>query len=337
MNALQKMPAVISLGAGVSQLPLIERAKNAGYSVIAIDRDETAVGFSKADERVLVSTHDTDRVLEAVRSLQSRYHFDGVVARVGERALYTAAAVAQMLHLPGLTEGVVRLATEKSALREWCAAHQIRAPKGVRLTSRGTSVPLDLAYPMVVKPDMTINGKEGITVVKSRDDVSDAISAASSASDNGLIEIEEYITGSDVSCLFVVSAGDAKVVTYWDELVDVEKSGLIRGRGVSVPTKAPEPAQQRMENVAAAIAAAFPVAHALLIASFRIGQDTNPYLIELHADLGGDGIADMLLPQANPEFDYFGLALSVACDKELASSCPVFAPAVMKDGVVQML
>lgn len=335
---IQKISAVISLGAGVSQMPLIERARQKGYRVIAVDRDETAVGFAGADERVLVSTHDTVAVIEALRALQSRYDFAGVVARVGERALYTAAAIAREFNLRGLTDDLVRVATEKSVLRQWCAEHQVLAPRGTKWSPTDpVDTPPALRAPLVVKPDATVNGKEGITVLKSPASLPVAIATASRASANGSVEVEEFIEGIDASCLFLASDGKADVITYWDELVEVTADGSIQGKGASVPTRVSERAKQYMAESAAVLAAQFPAVQALLIGSFRVGTDDRPYCIELHADLGGDSIADTLLRRALPEFDYFGLAVSVACEDHPRISRSIPRPTVMKDGILKNL
>ncbi|GAI54291.1 unnamed protein product, partial [marine sediment metagenome] len=112
----QEFETIICLGAGISQLPLIQAARHRGYSVIAIDRDPDAPGFSLADTKIMESTYNTAKVLNALHSLEKRHYFSGLVARTSGPALKTAAAIAEEFHLPGLSREIVPLATEKSKL-----------------------------------------------------------------------------------------------------------------------------------------------------------------------------------------------------------------------------
>ena len=44
--------ALICLAAGKSQLPVIEKAKSLGYTIVAIDRNREADGFKYADYKI---------------------------------------------------------------------------------------------------------------------------------------------------------------------------------------------------------------------------------------------------------------------------------------------
>ena len=65
---------IMILGAGILQLPAIQKAKEMGLEVIAVDMDEDAAGFPYADVAVKESTIDTPKVLEAARKL----NIDGI-------------------------------------------------------------------------------------------------------------------------------------------------------------------------------------------------------------------------------------------------------------------
>ena len=57
---------LVCLGAGKSQVPVINAAKNLGYSVIAVDIDADAPGFNSADVAFNFSTHDPDSIINAL-------------------------------------------------------------------------------------------------------------------------------------------------------------------------------------------------------------------------------------------------------------------------------
>lgn len=332
--SFKKTSAIVSLGAGISQVPLIESARKKGYAVIAVDRDARAPGFLQADERVEVSTYDTKRVLEALALLRKGYELKGVIARASGRALFTASAIARRFRLPGMTGRLVALGTEKSMLRAWCAKNKLPAVRGVRAAAPAGVLKAKLRWPLIVKPDFTLVGKKAIARIKTPAELPGAFAAARKASGNGRVEVEEYIDGFDASCLFFLHGARAQVITFWDEMITVDARGRVHGRGARMPSAVIRTAAERkIRRIIFNFAKHLPGEHALLTISFRVDKRGDPYVMELHADLGGDDIAETLLPRANPEFDYFSLAVSVACGKTIPKTRAPFLPASISSTV----
>ena len=104
---MTRLSALISLGAGPHQLPLIDAAQELGLEVVAIDGSERAPGLWRVLWPVLESTHDTDAVVEELRELEDDVDFKGVVCRSTGKALETAVVLARTFGLRGLTSEVV--------------------------------------------------------------------------------------------------------------------------------------------------------------------------------------------------------------------------------------
>lgn len=65
------MKKIMILGASILQLPAIEKAKEMGLAVIAVDMNPEAVGFSVDDVvKEVISTIDTEAVLERLRGIR---------------------------------------------------------------------------------------------------------------------------------------------------------------------------------------------------------------------------------------------------------------------------
>ena len=305
--------AVVSIGAGRSQLPLIVSARSMGFQVVAVDREPGAPGFGHADVALTMSTHDTDGVVRAVRGLRREYDFRGVLARTtAPEALSTAAAVSRDLGVAGLTPELVRISTEKSKLREFGHVNGLRVPRGTRVGPEWVAA-AQIHLPALVKPDVTRVGKAGVRLCAEPANTAGYVNEAMKASANGCAEVECYLEGIDCSCLCVAGEGRALVVAWWDELVGIDSEDRVVALGVSVPSIIEGTGSQReAERAAAGLAGCFPTVHALLILSFRVTMVGVPHIIEVHSDLGGDLIADVLLPAANPGFDFFELAVQVA-------------------------
>lgn len=306
-------PAVVSIAAGSDQLPLIQCARRMGFRVVAVDRDPGAPGFAHADVMVTKSTHDTDGVVGALRELRGGYDFRGVLARTSApEALMTAAAVSKELGVAGLTPEVIRVSTEKSMLREFAALNGMPVPRGVRVSPEQIPV-TEIRLPAIIKPDVTRVGKANVRLCTHPADIAAYVSEAAKASANGYAEVQSYVEGIDCSCLFLVRQGRALVITWWDELVGIDSRDQVVALGVSVPSViGGTGAQTEAEGVVAALAGCHPTLEALLLLSFRVTMGGAPHMIEMHSDLGGDLIADVLLPAANPAFDFFELAVQVA-------------------------
>ena len=232
-----------------------------------------------------------------------------------------------MINLPGLTKDIIPLATEKSELRKFCKKHNFNMPNGLSI-GREQKFEINLNYPIIIKPDYPLIGKKDITVVYRPVDLSKFIYSACDSSSNGFAEIEEYIEGIDTSVLFRMANGNVEILTFWDELIGVNKYSQICGLGVGIPsvifnteTRAKvetfilEFADKLNKNL-----------NTLLILSLRINTKGDIFIIELHADLGGDLIADILLPTSNPEFDFFRLVISNALNIKTNECFTKFSP-----------
>jgi len=338
----QEIETIICLAAGTSQHPLIKAAKHAGFMVVAIDRDPEAPGFSIADKKIIESTYDTDKVLKALYALEKKHHFRGLLARTSGPALKTAAAIAEEFNLPGLSSDIIPLATEKSKLREFCEGHGILMPKGQKISQTKELDP-HLSLPLIVKPDLPLIGKKDVRLVYKPSDLEIAMEYALKSSGNGFVEVEEYIDGIDVSALFLLKHGHITIVHYWDELIGLTDENFIKGIGVNVPSVIQSTnVSFDVKNVIELFGQRFKEINALLILSFRIDFSGKPYLIEMHCDLGGDLIADVLFSAAFPDFDFFNMALEVAINKDIhpirsktIPTCLIYAVSQFADMVMQ--
>ena len=56
--------SIVCLAAGKSQTPLIRKAKSLGYLIVAVDRDESAIGMKYADTKICQSTYDAEAIIK---------------------------------------------------------------------------------------------------------------------------------------------------------------------------------------------------------------------------------------------------------------------------------
>lgn len=196
--------------------------------------------------------------------------------------------------------------------------------------------------PLIVKPDLPLIGKKDVRVVWKLSDLELAVKSAIQSSGNGFAEVEKYIDGVDVSALFLSRYGETKIVSYWDELIGLTDDNFIKGIGVSVPSVIEVSNMSSVvKNAIKTFSQNFSEINALIILSFRIDFSGDPYLIEMHGDLGGDLIADVLFPAAFPDFNFFDMALEVAIgnnilqNSEVIPTCLIYNVTQFADELIQ--
>jgi len=326
---VKKNSALICLAAGRSQIPLLKAAHSMGFNIIAIDRESDAPGFIFATERIICSTYNSDEVIRNLEEFSDLYDFHGLLARASGPALKTAAYISKKYQITGFTSEFSHLATEKSKIREFCIQNQLPFPKGKKCQVSGKTEN-DLPFPVLVKPDLPLIGKKNISIVDKDSELPAAIQTACEVSGNGMAEIEKYISGFDTSVMFHAYSGNSRIITFWDELVGLTKDGGIIGLGVSLPSIVEGSIiEERIRKIVSSFCKLNPLVDALLILSFRVDMTGDPYIIELHADLGGDLIADILFPVAMSGFDFFRLVVQIALNQDFSLPQTRVTPTVL--------
>jgi hypothetical protein len=305
---------IICLGSGYSQIPLIKIAKKMGMKVIVIDQDANSPGFKLSNLQINESLEDIDKVIFELKKFQSKYKFVGVVARTTGKSLYLAAKISSVFKLSGITNDLIDISIKKSTLRDFCKKNKIPFPKGIRVKNQKELK--TISYPIIVKPDYSIKGKFGISKCKNSNELKKYFEHHI-PSQNNQFEVQSYVDGIDCGCICWANYGKSKILTWLDELVGIDNHDKIIGIGVNIPSVIKKTKiLSKIEKIVEIIVKKFPQVNSILLISFRISFDGIPYLIEIHADLGGDLIAEKLLPLANSNFDFFKFAINVSLNKK---------------------
>jgi biotin carboxylase len=206
---------VLVLGASVSQLAAIRRARELGLWVVAVDGDPDAIGFTEADVAEAVDFSDVPAVIELAR----RHRVDGVVAISSDRAVPVAAAVAESLGLPGLSSEVALRMTDKGYMRERLAEAGITQP-AFTLIDADTDLESALEVvgtPAVVKP-VDSGGQRGLYLLETVEELRNVLPGTLSYSRAGRAILERFVAGSELNVMAVVDGGEPRVLTLSDRL-----------------------------------------------------------------------------------------------------------------------
>jgi biotin carboxylase len=276
--------------AGYWQIPVILKAKELGYYVIATDSNPNAEGVEYADEFYNINSLDTDSLI----NIAVLRNISGVIAEQTDIAVKTAAEIAQALGLRGIGTEVAFKATNKSEMRDICSKAGIPIPKYGCVSSIDDAILIanEIGFPVIIKPTDSQSSK-GVAKVNDIFELKKCFDEAMSHSYEGRVLIEELLIGIESSVEAYVKNGVSKVL------------------GISEKTKSMPPYSfdlrliypARFSNkllkelidlnqlVTNAINIPFGISHAEFIITKK-----GIYLLEIAARGCGSGVASILIP-----------------------------------------
>lgn len=217
------MKRILLLGGSAQQVVAIETAKKLGYYTILCDFLEDNPGRTVADKFFLVSTTDKEKVLEVAQN----ENINGIIAYASDPAAPTAAFVAEKMGLPTNPYTSVETLCNKDKFRQFLYKNGFNTPVAKGYTDKEDALhdTDKFSLPVIIKP-VDSSGSKGATVLRTWDELSEAIDFAFSFSRTKRIIIEEfiekkhkYLVGGD---LFIV---DGQVVLWG--LMNCHRDGMV--------------------------------------------------------------------------------------------------------------
>ena len=305
---------LLVLGAGAAQLGLLEAAAARDVTVIAVDRDPSAVGFAFADERAVISSEDEQSVERLARARE----IDGIVSPGADWPVGIAARIAERLGLPHpIDAATAALATTKTRQRERFAAAGVLQPK--TFSADDPAIP----FPCVVKaPDR--QGQRGLTLVEEPQHLASAVQAAAAESRGGGVLVEELIDGPELTVNAVSVAGDFRVLTVTDRQ-------LAEAPAFGVALAHTWPSVHRTEPVveaARAAVAALGIENGTSYTQIRLGPDGRAYVVEVAARLGGGHDAELCRAAIGVDLNDLAVSFALGDPIEPRGSEPQLLPSV---------
>ncbi len=283
----EKAPTVLVVGAGVLQAPLIERARQRGCRVVAVDRNPNAPGFAFAHVAAPIDTSDVEAVVELARAESA----DGVLTVGSDVALPAVSAVARELGFVGPSGRAVTLARDKAA--QWELFRKLGAARRqcvAATTLEGlVAAAGSLRFPVVVKPTDGAGGRGG-RVVREQQEVAKSVEVAVAASRAGRALVEEFVEGSDHTAEAFVLDGRRCFGVITDK--ELGPPGLVP-REHAVPTGLSADAQVAVWDAVDALCQEIGLEWGPLDVDFKMTAH-GPELLEFAPRLGGNELPRLL-------------------------------------------
>jgi biotin carboxylase len=206
---------VLFVGAGRHQRRAIQRAKELGLRVAAVDRNPDALGLREADISKVVDYADPSAVLKAV----ARLRIDGVLTVSADSAVPAVAAIAEARGLPGIGVETAHRMTHKVAMRRQLAEAGVPQPRFAALRTIGERHRAldEVGLPAVLKPADS-GGQRGVFRIESLDDVEAHLHEAIANSPTGEAILEEFVDGTEMNGIVIARGGEPVTLTLSDRL-----------------------------------------------------------------------------------------------------------------------
>jgi biotin carboxylase len=300
----ERRRSLLVLGAGAAQLGLLETASAHGVWTAVCDRDPAAPGFAFADRRCIVSTDDES----AIERLAAALPLDGVIAAGTDTPVAIAARIADKLGLAHpISPATALLATSKLRQREALAESGVPQPSWEAVGGDGET---ELEPPLVVKP-ADRSGRMGLTFVEHRSELERALRRARDATRSGVVIVEEYVDGPEVTVAGFVAAGDFIPLAVMDRI-----SGDA-GQGVPLGYVWPSRHAEASVEVTRRAVGALGIDDGPTTTRLRISRG-GPEVIDVAARLGAGHESELVELVTGVELT--GLALAAALGQPIAAS-----------------
>ena len=287
------MKKIFILGASMLQVPAIQKAKEKGLYVYALDYDPEAAGIAYADEFLCISTIDKDKVLQAARE----YRPDYIITSTSDMPVRTVAWVNEQLGRENdiAPEDAV-CATDKAAMRRRMQEEGVPIPEFHVICSAQELKKIAglMGERFIIKPADNAASR-GVYLIDKKDqpDYDKIYDFAHQYSRSGEVLIEEFMTGPEVSVESFTVEDETHILTITDK--KVTEIPFFVETGHTEPSRLSAEIQEDIKRVAAGAIRALHLHNGPTHTEIKVTPG-GAKLVEIAARLGGDFITSRLVP-----------------------------------------
>lgn len=283
---------LLVLAAGILQVPIIKRAHEMGYYVIAADGDPNACGLQYADKAIVVNITSEEEMLRVAREED----IDGVIHPCSEVSMSVMGRINDELGLSGITKEQAIRATNKHLMREAFEKGGAPSPKSILTDSAEDAwnhLQNDFQTNAILKPSRN-SGSRGIAKVArdiNKEDFVRLYNVALNESRDQSVLIEQFIEGPEFSIEIIVWNGIVNVLTVTDKKTTGAPHFVELGH--NQPSCRTSKEIEILKAAAVAGVKALGVNNCACHAEAKL-QGGKAYLMEIGARMGGDFISTVL-------------------------------------------
>lgn len=286
------MKRILILGAGETNMPIIEKCRDMGLYTIATDYDKEAPGLREVDKAYVIDTLDKEKTLEIAISEE----IDGIIT-ISDYPVNTIAYVCERLDLPGLSSMAAEKSTNKYLQRKLLREKGLNAPNFKQFDQfhQVSEAIKNWNYPLIVKP-LDSSASRGVSVIRNFSQCKEAFVEAKSFSKTDKVLIEEFIEGKEYSIESLTQDGVTHIIAITEKFIMEDSKYFVEERHI-VPAALEQSQKEEISAYVLNIIAAFGIDNSATHTEVKLTR-SGPVLIELGARVGGDFITSDLVPLA---------------------------------------
>lgn len=297
------------LAAGLLQVPVIKKAREMGYYVIALDDDPVAPGMKLANKAIVPGGLVNE---EKVLSIAREEQVDGVIHPCSEVCMHVMGRINDELHLSGISRETALRATNKHLMREAFEAYGAPSPKSYCTddVEEGFRLYQSIGGKAILKPSRN-SGSRGIAEIEpglSKGAFAPLFERSKSESRDASVMIEQFIEGPEFSVEIIVWHGTVNVLQVTDK--KTTEAPYFVELGHSQPSQFPVEIVEKIKAAAVTGVKALEVNNCACHAEVKY-ENGMAYIMEIGARLGGDFISTELT-HLSTGIDMVAAAINVA-------------------------
>lgn len=278
---------IVILGAGEGQLPLIHRAKDAGWHIIVVSPKGDYPGFALADECCYADISDKEALLAIAQTHQA----EAIATDQTDVSVPALHYVAETMHLPHIEcENIYRFQL-KSLMRQVCAEAGLPTiPYAVVTTIEEASQFMNRLAPaaVIIKP-VDSQGSRGVQRVNTIAELKEAWIETIRYSKSMRVIIEQFVEGQEIEVDTVMRDGQILGVLIGD-VFNFDLKNTFSGYERKYPTVLPQTLQEYIRDINARTLHALGLRTGWTHGEYIVTKDGEVYLIEVGARGGGNYI-----------------------------------------------
>lgn len=296
------------IGASYLQLPLIQKAKEMGFTTHVFAWAAGDVGESEADFFYPISIVEKEQVLNKCKQIG----ICGICTIASDLAAITVNYVACAMGLVGNSLEATARSTNKHLMRRVFEENGDPSPKSFLVDEKTDLSRLPLSYPIIVKPTDR-SGSRGIYKLDSAEGLPAAVARALAESFEKKALVEEYAQGQEYSVEYISFHGEhhflALTLKYTTGAPRFIETGHLE------PAPVDEATHNRVCGVVTHALNSLGIRNGASHSEIKIDSNGEIRIIEIGGRMGGDCIGSDLV-RYSTGYDFVRMVIQVACGQE---------------------
>lgn len=292
------------VGASYLQLPLIEKAKELGYTTHVFAWESGDVGETAADFFYPISIVEKEKILDKCKEIG----ICGICSIASDLATITVNFVAEELRLCGNSMETTLKSTNKNLMRKAFELNGDPSPKSILVDENTMLDSLQLTYPIIVKPTDR-SGSRGIYKLADSTGLKSAVQDAMSQGFEKKALVEEFAQGQEYSVEFVSYQGKHHFLALTEKFTTGAPHFIETGHLEPAPIQTE--ILERIKNIVSHALDSLGIQNGASHSELKVAEDGAIRIIEIGGRMGGDFIGSDLV-ELSTGIDFVKAVIDIA-------------------------